>query len=405
MKTKAVTRTSAAGEQPRCASLFSQILNIVDRAQFEAAVRRTGAESRTKGFSCWDQFVAMSFCQLAQAKSLREIEEGLACCEGRLRHLGIEEAPARSTLSYANRVRPAALFEQVFYSVLDRCAHDAPKHRFRFKNKLLTLDSTVLELCASMFDWARFRRTKGAAKLHLLLDHDGCLPVFAHISEAAVADITVAQQLVLPPGSIVAMDRGYTDYRLFEAWSEQKVGFVTRLKDNAWYAPVGQLATAEDGPIRRDEIIVFQPGIAGRTIWGRYRRIEVWLEDKQEVLVLLTNLRHLSAKTVAAIYKQRWQIELFFKTLKQHLRIKTFVGTSANAVQIQIWSALITILLVKYLQFKSRCAWALSHLVALLRWNLFSYRDLWSWLRSPLHTPPLAPPETQLVLDSIIAHA
>ena len=142
MKNKTSTRTDSAGTPPRCASLFSQILNRVDRAQFEAAVRRTGAEDRTKGFSCWEQFVAMSFCHLAQAKSLREIEEGLACCEGRLRHLGIEEAPARSTLSYANRVRPAALFEQVLYSVLGRCQAAAPGHPFRFKNKLLTLDST-----------------------------------------------------------------------------------------------------------------------------------------------------------------------------------------------------------------------------------------------------------------------
>lgn len=405
MKNKTSTRTGAAGNQPRCASLFSQILNIVDRAEFEAAVRRTGAEDRTKGFGCWEQFVAMSFCQLAQAKSLREIEEGLACCEGRLRHLGIEEAPARSTLSYANRVRPAALFEQVFYSVLARCQAEAPAHRFRFKNKLLTLDSTVLELCASMFDWARFRRTKGAAKLHLLLDHDGCLPVFAHITQGTVADVTIAQQLILPPGSILAIDRGYIDYRLFEAWSEQKVGFVTRLKENADYAEMETQIAATEGQIRRDGLIVFQPGTAGRTITGTYRRIEVWLEDKQETLVLLTNLLHLSPATIAAIYKQRWQIELFFKALKQNLRIKTFVGTSANAVHIQVWSALITILLVKYLQFKSRCAWALSHLIALLRWNLFSYRDLWYWLDQPLHTPPSAPPESQLVLDSILAPA
>jgi hypothetical protein len=347
----------------------------------------------------------MSFCQLAQAKSLREIEEGLACCEGRLRHLGIEEAPARSTLSYANRVRPAALFEQVFYSVLERCQTTAPRHKFRFKHKLLSLDSTVLELCASMFDWARFTRTKGAAKLHLLLDHDGCLPVFAHVTEGAVADVTVAQQLILPPGSIVALDRGYIDYRLFEAWSEQKVGFVTRLKENAWYAATETRTSASEGTIRCDEVIVFQPLIAGRTILGKYRRIEVWLEEKQTSLVLLTNLMDLAASTIAEIYKQRWQIELFFKALKQNLRIKTFVGTSANAVHIQIWSALITILLLKYLQFKSRCGWALSHLVALLRWNLFSYRDLWSWLNQPLNTPPIAPPDSQLVLDSIIPAA
>jgi IS4 transposase len=256
-----------------------------------------------------------------------------------------------------------------------------------------------------MFDWARFRQTKGAVKLHLLLDHDGYLPVFAHVTEGKVADITVAQQLILPPGSIVAMDRGYNDYRLFEAWTEQQVGFVTRLKANAEYFVMETLAEASKGEIRRDERIEFQVITAGRTIWQTYRRIEVWREDKQETLVLLTNLLQLSATTIAAIYKERWQIELFFKALKQHLRIKTFVGTTANAVQIQIWTALIAILLLKYLQFKSRCAWALSHLVALLRWNLFSYRDLWAWLEHPLATPPQLPPDLQLnlELDSIPA--
>ena len=398
MKNETTTRTNAAGHEVRCASLFSQILSLIDRSEFAAAVQRTGAEKRTKGFSCWDQFVAMCFCQLAQAKSLREIEEGLACCEGRLRHLGIEESPARSTLSYANCARPASRFEEIFYSFLGRCQAAAPGHGFRFKSKLLSLDSTVIELCASMFDWARFRRTKGAAKLHLLLDHDGCLPVFAHITEGAVADVTVAQGLILPPGSIVAMDRGYNDYRLFEAWTMEKVGFVTRLKSNAEYFVMETLLKAEEGQIRHDELIQFQCLTAGRTIWQTYRRIEVWLEDKQEIMVLLTTRLDLSAATIAAIYKQRWLIELFFKALKQNLRIKTFVGTSANAVRIQIWTALITILLVKYLQFKSRRTWALSHLIALLRWNLFSYRDLWAWLERPLQTPPQLPPETQLAL-------
>jgi hypothetical protein len=212
MKKETIALTNAAGTQPRCASLFSQMLNLIDRREFDAAVARTGAGKCSKGFSCWDQFVAMCFCQLAQAKSLREITQGLASCEGRLRHLGFTESPARSTLSYANRVRPAALYEEVFQQVLARCHATSPGHKFRFKNKLLSLDSTVLELCASMFEWARFRQTKGAVKLHLLLDHDGYLPVFAHLTEAAVADVSVAQQLILPPGSIVAMDRGYNDY-------------------------------------------------------------------------------------------------------------------------------------------------------------------------------------------------
>lgn len=375
------------------------MLNVIDRGDFSAAVARTDAEKRTKGFACWDQFVAMSFCQLAQAKSLREIEQGLTCCEGRLRHLGIDQAPARSTLSYANKVRPAALFEDVFYSTLARCQNEAPRHKFRFKNKLLTLDSTVLQVCANMFDWTRFRHAKGAAKLHLLLDHDGYLPVFAHVSDRAVADVSVAQQLILPPGSIVAMDRGYTDYRLFEAWCEQKVGFVTRMKSNAEYFVMKTCSKADEGLIRSDELIEFQCLTAGRTIWKTYRCVHVWIEEKQEVLVLLTNLLELSATTIAAIYKERWQIELFFKALKQNLRIKSFVGTSANAVHIQIWTALIAILLLKYLQFRARCTWALSNLVALLRWNLFSYRDLWEWLNHPLNTPPLLPEETQLSLD------
>jgi hypothetical protein len=399
MKKETTPPTSAAGAQPKCASLFSQILSLIDRPQFDAAVARTQSERGSKGFSCWDQFVAMLFCQLAQAKSLREITQGLASCEGRLRHLGLTESPARSTLSYANRVRPAALYEEVFQQVLTRCMTVTAGHKFRFKHKLLSLDSTVIELCASMFDWARFRCAKGAVKLHLLLDHDGYLPVFAHITAGAVADVTVAQQLILPPGSIVALDRGYNDYRLFEAWSEQKVGFVTRLKTNAEYFVTKTLAEATEGKIRRDELIEFQLLTAGRTIWQTYRRIEVWLEDKQETLVLLTNLKELSAATIASIYKERWQIELFFKALKQNLRIKTFVGISANAVHIQIWTALIAILLLKFLQFKSRCAWALAHLVALLRWNLFSYRDLWTWLEKPMSTPPQTPPEDQLSFD------
>ena len=405
MKNKPTADTGTTGSQPKCASLFSQILNLIDRRDFDAAVARTGAERRTKGFGCWDQFVAMMFCQLAQAKSLREIQEGLACCGGKLRHLGLDDAPARSTLSYANRVRPAGLFEEVFYMVLSRCQQVAPGHAFRFKNKLLSLDSTVIELCASMYDWARFRRSKGAVKMHLLLDHDGHLPVFAHLTEGATADVRVAQQLLLPPGSIVAIDRGYNDYRLFEDWSEQKVGFVTRLKSNAEYFVTQTLAKSDDGLVRRDELIEFQCLTAGRTIWRTYRRVEIWIEEKQETMVLLTNLLELAATTIAAIYKQRWQIELFFKALKQNLRIKTFVGTSANAVHVQIWTALIAILLLKFLQFQARCSWALSHLVALLRWNLFSYRDLWTWLEYPLKTPPLVPPQAQLsfVLDSSLA--
>lgn len=387
----------------RCASIFSQVLSVINRRDFGRAVRATKAEKGAKGFSSWDQFVAMMFCQLAQAKSLREIDAGLRSCEGKLRHLGVSEAPRRSTLSYANAHRPWELFERIFYEVLAQAQLYAPGKSLKFKHKLYSIDSTVIELCATMFDWAKYRTAKGAAKLHLVLDHDGCLPHYALITEGAVADVTVAQGLAMPKGSIVVMDRGYVDYAMFERWSAQGVGFVTRLKANASCQITAEHALPQNRPIRADQSIEFQAFQAGRRIKGTYRRVKVWLEDKQEELVLVTNLHHLGATTIAAIYKQRWQIELFFKALKQNLKIKTFVGTTANAVHIQIWTALIAIVLVKFLQFRSRLKWALSNLVALLRWNLFAYRDLWTWINDPYAHPPdpHASIQLPLILDSI----
>lgn len=383
-------------------SLFSQILALFQRSDFARHVRELKVEHRAKGFSSWDQFVAMIFCQLAQARSLREISDGLKSCEGKLKHLGLEQEPKRSTLSYANAHRPWELYERLFYDLLAQCRELSPKKKFRFKNKLLTLDSTTVELCANMFDWAAFRQTKGAVKLHLLLDHDGYLPVFGHVTDGKVGDVKIAQTLDFPRGSIVAIDRGYIDYALFTRWTRQGVFFVSRLKANADIAPIESRPVPKEGSIRRDDIIRLQPFIAGRPDYEDLRRVVVWLEDKQEELVLLTNHFNLAATTIAAIYKERWQIELFFKLLKQQLKIKTFVGTSANAVRIQIWTALISVLILRYLQFRSAWSGALSNLVALLRWNLFSYRNLWTWLSRPLDTPPQPPPEQQLVLDSIL---
>ena len=382
-------------------SLFCQILSLFQRSDFARHVREFKAERHSRGFSCWDQFVAMLFCQLAQARSLREISDGLKSCEGKLKHLGLETEPKRSTLSYANAHRPWQLFEQLFHDLLARCQEISPRKKFRFKNKLLTLDSTTIELCANMFDWAKWRQTKGAVKLHLLLDHDGYLPVFAHLTEGKVADVSVAQSLEFPKGSVVAMDRGYNDYHLFTEWTRSGVFFVTRLKRNANANVLEERPVPKGGNILRDEIIRLREFEAGRPDLEDLRRVTVWLEDKQEELILLTNNFQWAASTIAAIYKERWQIELFFKTLKQQLKIKTFVGTSANAVRIQIWTALISILILRYLQFKSRFGWALSNLVALLRWNLFSYRDLWEWIDKPFQTPPEPSAQLLMNLDSI----
>jgi len=293
-------------------SCFAQVISLVDRNDFTRAVRQHDAEQAAKGFTCWDQFVSMTFCQLGSAHSLREICGGLATAMGKLVHLGMEGAPKRSTLAYANEHRPWQLYETVFYQVLGRCgALAATKRRkFRFKNPLRSLDSSVIDLCLSVFDWARFRRTKGAIKLHLQLDHQGCLPCWALVTEGKVHDVKAAWLLSLAPGTIVAMDRGYTDYRLFGAWTEQGVFFVTRAKDNMAYELVECRDVPSGGNILSDDIIVLSGADAEEKCPYRLRRIVVWDEEQQRTIVLLTNILHLAASTVAAIYKERWQIEL-----------------------------------------------------------------------------------------------
>lgn len=380
------------------ASVFSQVLNLIDRHHFARMAQELAAEKHAKGFTCWGQLVAMLFCQLAQAKSLREIVQGLQSCEGRLQHLGVNASPKRATLAYANAHRPWELYRSVFYALLERCMAIAPGKKFRFKNKLLSMDATIIELCATMFDWAKFRQAKGALKVHLLLDHDGYLPVFARITEGREHELLTIRNLRFGRGTIVVIDRAYTDYHLFERWCKDGVFFVTRMKKNAYWTTFEKLAVPPGTNVLSDEIGEFHFLHAGRKIVHQYRKVTVWVEEKQEQLVLLTNNFTLSARTIAAIYKDRWQIELFFKALKQNLRIKTFVGTSANAVHIQIWTALIAIMLLKYLQFRSTLSWALSNLVALLRWNLFTYRDLWAWIDKPSGVPPEVPVAEQMVL-------
>jgi hypothetical protein len=369
--------------------MFSQILKLVPRTEFEQLVARTGVERAAKGMSSWSQFVAMVFCQLGRANSLREIEGGLRSCEGKLAHLGIQ-APKRSSLSYANQHRSWELYPQLFERLLGRIRGSiAPGRKFRFKNKLVSIDSTIIDLSMSIFDWARYNRTKGAVKLHLVLDHDGYLPCFGVITDGNVNDVRVAQQLEFAAGTIVVEDRGYTDYGLYGRWTEQGVYFVTRMRSNALYEEVkdnGLPATSR--LLLSDKTVVLTSPSARERCPHRLRRIEAVREDTGEVLVFLTNHLGLAAQTIAAIYKDRWQIELFFKALKQNLRIKTFVGTSPNAVKTQIWSALIALLLLRYLQLRSRFGWSLSNLVALLRMNLFTHRDLNAWLDRPFEVTP-----------------
>jgi hypothetical protein len=379
----------------RVCSIFSQILQLIPRLEFESAVRQHNSERHARGFTSWGQFIAMLFCQLGHAKSLREICGGLAASEGKLRHLGLPTAPSRSTLAYANEHRPWQLHRTVFEQLLAKCQmlvasqpETRKKRKFRFKNPLLSLDATVIDLCATMFDWAKFRRTKGAVKLHLLLDHDGYLPSFAVITEGKKHEVRVARQMQFARGTIWAFDRGYTDYEWFMSLTEQGVYFVTRLKENADYGVVEKREVPQRRGVLRDEVVFFYK-LAQASEEAFFRRIEFYDEERDRVLVFLTNHLELAAATVAAIYKERWQIELFFRALKQSLRVKTFVGTSANALKTQLWTALIAMLVVKYLQLRSTFGWSLSNLVALLRQQLFVYRDLWAWIDDPFQPPPI----------------
>lgn len=382
----------------RFSSIFSQLLQLFPRLEFYKMVKETKAERHARGFTCWGQFVAMLFCQLGRAHSLREITNGLRSCEGKLKHLGIT-APKRSTLAYANEHRPWELYQKAFFALLNQCrAQVVGKKKFRFKNKLVSLDSTTIDLCLSIYDWAHFRRTKGAVKLHLVLDHDGYLPSFAVITDGKVSDVKVAHLLKFAPGTIVVDDRGYNDYRLFGTWTSNGVYFVTRMKDNALYKVAETKVIPQNRNILKDEIILLTGVKAEEKCPYPLRRVEVYDSEKEQTLVFLTNNLKLVASTISAIYKDRWQIELFFKALKQNLKIKTFVGTSANAVKIQIWTALITMLILRYLQLRSQFKWSLSNLVALLRMNLFTHRDLWAWLNKPFDVPPVPYVQEQIKL-------
>jgi Transposase DDE domain/Domain of unknown function (DUF4372) len=372
----------------RVCSIFSQLLQLFPRVKFQQAAVQHKAERHARGFTCWGQFVAMLFCQLGQAASLREICQGLMAIEGKLKHLGIERAPNKSTLAYANEHRPWKLYQTVFEQLLERCYGVAQgTKKFRFKNKLLSLDSTSIDLCATLFDWAQYKRTKGAVKLHLVLDNEGYLPCFACLTDGKSHDITAARTIPFQPGTIVVMDKGYVHYGWWKQLTQQGVYFVTRLKQDLQWEVVENRPVPQNSPILKDQTIEIRPYRQNYTL--RLRVVTKWDAEKQEPIQFLTNHLEFGATTIARIYKERWQIEIFFKSLKQLLRVKTFVGTSANALKTQIWTALIAMLILKYLKLRASFGWSLSHLVALLRQQLFAYRDLYQWLDDPFQAPPV----------------
>ena len=338
-------------------------------------------------------------------------------------HIGLKKAPSRSSLSYAisrrptrrfpessrslrlfiNAHRPAALFEE-FFRILNNHFRSTTglghrKAKFRFKNRLFSFDSTTISLCLSLFPWANYRRTKGGVKVHVLLDHNDYMPSFISITDAKRHDNTESKQLDLKPGSIVAVDRGYIDYEQFRRWNDKGVFFVTRMKSNASYDVVEIREVPQKRNIVFDEIIVLTGETTSEKFPGPLRRIVVHDKKKDEDIVLLTNHPSFGSTTISSIYKDRWEIELFFKTLKQNLKVKTFIGTSENALRIQIWTAMIALLVLKWLHYLSKSGWSFSNLASMLRLSLFTYRELRVWLDKPCDTPPLTPDLAQLRLN------
>jgi len=385
----------------RFCSILTQLLQIFPRNEFHQEVKQTKAERHARGFTSWDHFVAMLFCQLADAQSLREIIGGLSSCEGRLAQLGMK-APKRSTLAYANQHRTWELFRNVFYKTSERCrAELGYRTKFRFRNRLLSIDSTVVTLALKIFPWATWSRQKGAVKLHLSLDHAGYLPEAMVITTGKYSELTVAQRRRYARGTILTMDRGFVHFGWFAQLNASGVFFVTRMKDFVAYEVTETLPIVQDKGIVSDRSIRLT-STQSRKRYPETLRLVTLRTDKGELLEFLTNHRNLAASTIAEIYKDRWQIETFFKLLKQNLHIKSFIGTSANAVWIQIWTALIAMLLIKFLQLKARFGWSFSNLAYFLRMNLLVYRDLWDWLHNPFTAPPEPDPPEQLNFQSVL---
>lgn len=375
----------------RFCSIMNQLLQFFPRNEFQEEVKKTKAERHARGFASWDQFVAMLFCQLADAQSLREITGGLASCEGRLEQWGVINPPKRSTLAYANQHRPWQLFQNVFYRTLERCRTElGNKTNFRFKNPLLSIDSSVVTLCSKVFPWATWSRQKGAVKLHLTLNHAGYLPEALVITTGKYSELTIARRQQYAKGTILLMDRGFIDFKWFHRLNQNGVFFVTRIKSDTPYQIVERRTVTPGSNIISDDLIQLKSRRGRKKYPQSLRLVTIRIEGDQ-CLKFLTNHMTLSASTIADVYKDRWQIEVFFKLIKQNLRIKSFIGSSANAVWTQIWTAMIAMLLIKFLQLKSKANWSFSNLVYFLRMNLVVYRDLWDWLDNPWTAPPPPP--------------
>lgn len=360
-------------------TIFSQLLKLVPRHEFESLAKQHHCGRAFRTTSRWSQFVVMMMAQISGRVSLRDIVENITAQSHRLYHLGITKL-SRSNLSRINNDKPYTLYEALFGQLLHRCQLMAPSHGFRFKNPLYSLDASTIDLCLSVFPWAEFRATKGAVKLHVGLNHNGYLPEFMTITDGKHHDITIGRTLKFPKGSIVAIDKGYNDYAWYSQLTDHGIFFVTRLKSNAKYRVIKRHVVNKKQGLSSDQVIQFTGSKTSKECPIKLRRIGYKDSVTGKHYVFLTNNFKLSAKTIADIYKSRWQVELFFKWIKQNLKIKSFVGTSKNAVMTQIWIAMCVYLVLAFIKFNSKIRKSFQQILRLLQLNLFEKRDLMSLL-------------------------
>ena len=377
-------------------SIFSQIISKLDRSKFNKIVSKRETDKHNKGYNSWTHLVSMLFCQFAKSVSVRDISNGLRSATGNLNHLGVQKAPSKSTISYQNKNRDYNIFKDYYFALLESLGQQAgfKQVKFKIKSKIFLLDSTTISLCLSLFDWAKYKTAKGAVKMHTLLDYDGNLPVYVNITDGKTADNKGANDIPLHKGSVVVADRFYNDFRLLNVWDSNGVFFVVRHKENLQYTTTKEntLPDNRHENILKDELIELKNPISKEKYKGKLRRIAVWDDKNQQTIEIITNQMSWTANTISELYKSRWQIEIFFREIKQLLHIKTFIGTTENAVMIQIWTALITILILKALKAMAKYGWHLSNLVAFIRLNIFVKIDLQVWLDKPFEDPPKLEP-------------
>lgn len=379
-----------------CNTVLSQILKLVPRHEIDTLAKQHHSGRAFRTASRWSQFVTMMVGQLSGRNSLRDIVENMSAQTHRLYHLGSAKL-SRSNLSRINEEKPYVLYEALFGMLLKRCQTKVPQHKFRFKNPLYSLDASTIDLCLSAFPWADFRTTKGAIKLHVGLNHEGNIPEFVTVTEGKTSDIEVGRRVNFPKGSIVAIDRGYNDYAWFNSLTGKGIFFVTRLKSNAKIRVVNRHTIPAGKGLTSDQTIEFTGTQTAKKCPIHLRRIGYKDAETGKHYIFLTNNFKLSAKTIADIYKSRWDVELFFKWIKQNLKIKSFVGTSKNAVLTQIWIALCAYLLLAFIKFQSKLEKTMQQILRVLQLNLFEKRDLIALLRGEPPSDSL-PDINQMVL-------